>query len=1310
MPLRDFSPRASNLAGFSSASRLRSFGTEPELEPDRGVLGTLLNELKTDVKGAGKVATAPAFSFLEALGAQVPFSFDDLERRDFTGAAAVASMFVGGAVAQGAKGAKAGVGALKAQRFFGTAAARAEVAKFSAGIGFAQRLGITAGSEAAAGAFFGAVKPLEDAESRLEAIVTDTALFAGLGTGFSLVGQGVKASAGATLARVKRQKVAALGAQTLRQTETSNLLGEHAGFRLWNPETLKEATVRRTLSGKVKVLGAGIGRSFDNFGTAFTRASEQGFIVRLGVAKSDLRKEVTALAEAGIDLDPTMLNRIQSGDKLFDVIDEVNLGNYTAVREILGSRADSDKLLTSLELEAIHTNGDLANPIRLDRSMVEDIRKTLTPEGWGELKGFIDPSTGKIANGLDADFLRESIRRGAVSVENLSDGITMRDWISELTINGRNLGDAVLVANSGLDAGFEARFMSTRTLQKIHPEIQPVTAPMFKASAEVDIGGSNVNVHMEKLKNTFSIETMSKAGNLIQENMRPIWSKTAAGAIAAAKATGDEAVVEATREFVDLITRFNLRDIAKGRKGFSNATPAVETSVRRKLAEALGRESESLSEFNVGKTLARLNETSPNLSIFTAEERKVFSALMDSTTFNGFSERENYLGAWRLVGGSGPDKVFDSFRSAQDALVASTDEGLLQLVPEQSVDSAAARLLTGKELQRFKQRELQSFGVSVDAATRERLRKDSILQSFDQVYKVSNPVTFGEISTDPFRTLEFFSLGKEHALGFSELASSEWETLLAASVPANKSELIARLRNKRDLMLGKPTSMERAYKATWERVFPEISAPDMRKVSGAIRRWEGYSKLGGVWSGVVNVFQTPTNTTAKLGLKHTAAGIETIFNSDKLKEFSAYLKKWGIDLEFHTMQTSEGVQSSLDSIGGAASSAIARYKLNGGKSAAGSLMQAAKNIWMFSFNTSESFNRYAAAAGAWSKGKADNLSGQALANFVEEMTRTTQHSYRSSNIPEVLQGPIGSLLGQFKSWFIFEAEFIASLNKEELTRFGTSVVALGGVSAVLAVPGADIIDSAGLLFSDRKLSEALKGIEATTQADPDATALTKAVTRFSAYGAPGLAGVDLSNYLGPGSLWEVTRGLLGPGLSDAKALMEFVGTSAKELQVQGRVQEDTYSRFVRAIVPSQVRRIKTASNILNTGEIRSPYSGKLVYQPERRVRAAFAAAFGAPLTDASSQRAVDDVVNRTSTAYRDVRESYRKQIALAQLSGDAGEARKLQVRAGRAGFSFDASDIQRALRDFSKNADERRRLRTPTDLRQRFLEDFQTIR
>src|SRR5690606_28481311 len=71
---------------------------------------SIIREVARDITGATKTTTALALSPFDMLGAEVPIAFEDLTTRDWVGAASVASMFVGGALATGAKSVLAGQG------------------------------------------------------------------------------------------------------------------------------------------------------------------------------------------------------------------------------------------------------------------------------------------------------------------------------------------------------------------------------------------------------------------------------------------------------------------------------------------------------------------------------------------------------------------------------------------------------------------------------------------------------------------------------------------------------------------------------------------------------------------------------------------------------------------------------------------------------------------------------------------------------------------------------------------------------------------------------------------------------------------------------------------------------------------------------------------------------------------------------------------------------------------------------------------------------------------------------------------------
>jgi hypothetical protein len=273
--------------------------------------------------------------------------------------------------------------------------------------------------------------------------------------------------------------------------------------------------------------------------------------------------------------------------------------------------------------------------------------------------------------------------------------------------------------------------------------------------------------------------------------------------------------------------------------------------------------------------------------------------------------------------------------------------------------------------------------------------------------------------------------------------------------------------------------------------------------------------------------------------------------------------------------------------------------------------------------------------------------------------------------------------------------------------------ALGGSGAILALPGIDMLDAASRHFFDVKASEAIK----LAGGEEDAPMLS----RMAAFGVPGLKGMDLTNYVGPGGFQELTMGLLGPTVSDVAGWGEFFASAWKDITgPAGRIQGPTVERWMQKTMPAQIRRfdrgfrLGSGKDILGRtvqapGEVRNPYSGKLIYRPDERLRTVFGmelrAGVGVPDIRTSVARMKDEIVDRETKSYNDARESFRRQIALAHLSGDRQGAQTLQLRAQGAGFAFTPAQIRNAIEVFGATAAERREMRSPKAIRTE-MEDY----
>ncbi|NIQ77019.1 MAG: hypothetical protein GTN93_02735, partial [Anaerolineae bacterium] len=265
-------------------------GFRREEEEDKGFLATIFDEIGKDIKGAAKFVTAATFMPADALGIEVPVAFDDLGMRDYQGAAMVASLFVGGGIAAGAKAALGGGSA--GARVLGTGAARA--AARETGEAWARqatwraRAALFGSSEAAAGAFYGSLRPLQSGEERLEALVGDAVFFGAFGGGLSVLGSGMRATMGVRLAQIKGTHRAALLQNAAKRSESARSLSEYAGITLRNLDSGADRKIFRTADGSIRVWEGQHKFTFESFDDALSDSFNNGFTSRQGLARETL--------------------------------------------------------------------------------------------------------------------------------------------------------------------------------------------------------------------------------------------------------------------------------------------------------------------------------------------------------------------------------------------------------------------------------------------------------------------------------------------------------------------------------------------------------------------------------------------------------------------------------------------------------------------------------------------------------------------------------------------------------------------------------------------------------------------------------------------------------------------------------------------------------------------------------------------------------------------------------------------------------------------------------------------------------------
>lgn len=1249
---------------------------------DRGFIRTLLEETGRDIAGAGRTLVAPIGSLLEAVSLEAPITLEDLETRDLTGAAMVASLFVGGAATAGIRGIAAGQGL----RTLTSAAARREAAQFTAQLGFVRRAAQAAAGEATAGAFFGAVRPLEASEGRLGAILGESALFGGLGGGFSMIGSGIKATIGTRVAALKGTTRAALLAQTARQEQTRTFLREFAGIRLRNPETGSIAEVTRLASGPVRLrrfsedITETAAEDFTNFNDALSSAFGTGNVENLGVARSKLN--LTNLE--GLDRD--ILQQVEGAQgNIVTALNQVDLAGYNATRDIVRKSTEQERLLNWLSVEDISESTAPLGNIELSQAFKRSVLDVLPRS-----------EAARIAPLNDADFLRESMQRGVVSIENLTDAAQARDFVKEVVVNEAiPANNFVLSATPAYDVTFLSKVVTPQTLAKIHPEIQPLYNLADSAAVRQELGTRTALEFMDNLQNTVSSGKAAAAVKIIDESQTAgTIAEARVAAREAATATGDQQIIDFVGQVTDRLEGYRLRSIAAGRLG----------NVSEELREAAPQARQL-----IGKALDAPNPDAAAQQLIAQAQPTVASAareLLDDGGRVGYFPILN-LGGFRLeVNGN-----FQGFHSTFNAALraASEADGRALITPASTnVDAGTMRVVSGKDFGRMTQaiREAEGFEITSREAA-EALRETGVVPSAGprkySRFLQQRKLGVRDFSEDPFTSLRFYMMNMERTLAFNEFERQSAQII--GNIPTAKNQLAEWAQQYTDLVLGKPTKAERLIDNFIEGIVPgQVRPRAAKRWSLFARRAQGNLKLGGIWSGVVNSTQIAINTVPVLGTRWTGEGLQKMLSPKQRRAALQFFAENDFDLGVHVPLTRAGELAGAESISKEVKAAFARAQLGEGKAALRKAGEALENIWMFTFNGAERMNRFVTAWGAYQKGLRElGKTREGALAYAKEIVERTQFNYRVSNIPTLFQGPIGGLLGQFKTFFINEAELIASLPNRTRLKMLVAMQAVGGMSGVLALPGLDLIDAASKLMFDTQLSEGLKvGAFQAAERGEGAGGLTT----FTAFGAPGLLGLDLSNYVGPGGFAEMMRGWAGPTLSDANTLRTFLGSSVRDIRTVGRVTPDTYNAFFQRAMPSQIRRIDRGQAVLESGEVRNPYSGKLIYRPTDRLRVAALEAIGAPDLRLSVERTIDDVVNRKVAAYRDARNSYRKQIGLALIAGDQAEASRLQREAAAGGISFSPAQLRSAVESFQRPAAERRERRTPVDIRDDLLEFY----
>ncbi len=886
----------------------------------------------------------------------------------------------------------------------------------------------------------------------------------------------------------------------------------------------------------------------------------------------------------------------------------------------------------------------------------------------------------------NSEFLRRAALEGAIDVDNLYTGAQMRDFTQELFVSGLVPESSTFTAFTPHDMTFFG-LATSRFMAKVHPELRPLTELTDSAAQKYTLGLRDQKDFIDQLMNTIAPKAANRGVAIIEASADAGGVSAARrAAITAAEATGDEQVISFVRQATERLNHTRLRWIAAGRLGGSDAEPAVVAQARKALAQAIeqGGDSEAI------ETLAR-----------ALDNTGVVNEMIEDAGLAGYFPIV-HTGKVRVdINGVAKPEFVDSFMEARALLAREGKGGFISNAF--ATDIGVSNKVSGREFGRMVKAIREADGVEISAAEAAEMLKagGTIPTAGPRKYsRHMMPRRLGtrDFGEDPFRTLDLYLSNAERTLALNTLGRDAQRII--DNIPAAKGAVKAWAEEHVDLMLGKPTRAQKMFSSFIQNVAPEVSQDALMRYSAMLRRVQGLTKLGGVWSGVVNATQFAVNSVPILGVRWATEGLRYLHRPNK-REAQQLLAKYKVDLGFHAGITREGQQIAADTVYPELKAAIQRAKLGNIKGGTKAALQAAENMWMYSFNSAERFNRYATFWGAFKKGLHEGMDEEGAVHYAKELVTKTQFDYGTSNIPVALQGPVAAVLGQFKTFFINEIELIATLDKKTLAKMMLSFQAVGGVGSILALPGIDLIDDhLSRYFFDVKASEAIK----LEGGKDDSSNLS----RFLAFGVPGMlpTRADLTNYVGPGGFSALTMGLLGPTVSDLQSLFQFSSEAAKDIKSTGFVQPGTINNLAQRIMPAQVRRYTRGSELMQTGEMRNAYSGKLIYRPDERVRAGLREMIGMPTIEKSVERLQDDIVDRQVREYRRVREGYRRQIALASVRGNTVELQRLLQQASANGYNFSPADVRRAVEAFSMTSAERRQARTPRDMRTEFEEFF----
>lgn len=1253
----------------------------------RDILNTIIRETGRDISGAARTLAATGGEILDLFWDDIPLTWEDLDARDIQGTAMVGTFVAGGPLAK-----VLGKTALGAALRGGTWKGRAA---------------FTAGVEGTLGAGFGALRDLSDTDSsRLEAIFKEAGIFATGGAAFSMIGSGYRATIGARRAFNRAQEGRNAVGSLFARLDEARAAREQAGLSLYSADLKQRVGIKlknnRPTLYRYDPEGKLIDEEgFDTFSSALNSALERGYTIEAGTFRSglkgvseDLRTTVEFADFWGMKLDEDFIRQ----EGLKDLAASA-WGNYRAVIHNLSkANGEASSLWAEAAARKVNSLGEFQ----------------LTSGERNQWLSLLRGTPQQKARWTDADILRESVKQGTVDLQHIHEGAAVDDLLREISLEG-NLPEGVNAIAAANPTDFMLSIRSPNRIAQSNPEFRPIWETIIAREEALNARSKNFKQWYHKLLTGVQDRTkINTAVRILDEASEEASAVVYRGnpisyardvARKRAKETGDEEVIRLTETLQNRLGNYQLELASKGMLGtLEGVDEAIVEQARSRIAAALS--GKDLSETPVDEIIGELLR--PYERMRSADGYildplgRAISDLLDDAGRAGYFPIKN-ASKWKvdIFGAPVPKESSTRMFDTEDEARAWA-KAQMQKYPGTRATTAGVEFNFTPGETTLSPKQMGELMKRMSEATR------SEYLSLDDFAKVQNTISGVPVSRGVGNVASRFL--KPRTLGLRQIADNGWESLLTygysierriafdglereateliSAIPPDKRNLVRFSQNLVDSILGKPTATEVAFQRAAEAFLPGVNPRALQRMSQFIRKWEGRFLLGGPFSALINTTQYVTNAFPVLGTRYAAQGLEAVLSGPKASmRARSTLADLGIDLGFFVPISQDGRIAGFDTVAG--------------QWAQGKHAEAFWGIWMGAFNKSEQWGRMATAWGAYKKFTAEGVrDAGVLRAKIEDVVRRTYFDYSIGDIPEALRGPVGSVIGQFKTYFIKQLEFISSLRGAEIPRFMAALSAAGGLATFFNMPGTDMLALSSLLWSDRKLDESLRLGEWGGLGE---TGMSNIFERYAVFGLPGATmGLDLSEYIGVGGVADLTRTVIGPFGSDVADFVTFVREAAADVAASGSVSHDTWNATAQKMLPSAVRRAMRGYAVAQSGEVRSPYDHKLIYQPQSRAYTAFVMGVGTPPLEYEMERIADVVVTRANDFYRRTHTRYAKEAALASVEGR--NPAEILAEARSAGVYLTPADLKRAVQNLQRSAGERRLRRTPVLRRNELLD------